>query len=244
MRLLVCIPVVVNGVVLAECLEQIIHKRHIHVLILDNGATEDVKEVLTKYKEYPQVEVWTQEKNVFVNFAWNMFIQHFLVNDEKHDRLIIMNSDLTLNNDWWEVCKNTWEVRPSAVLTPNVIDDKTQMFSPIKNKVLEDLKYVHDGKGIPGVFITLSRKQAKLVFPLPANRIKIWFGDTIIFETLAAAGYPIYVVKDLLAFHHTSTTVNEISGIHEIIEQDKKEWEESVKLELEEKIKKLKTCAS
>lgn len=236
-KLLICIPVVCNAVVFSECLEQILYKRNIHIIIQDNNASEDVKERLEHYRQYPQVEVWVKDKNQYVVPAWNDFIEHFLV-QKKWDRLIILNSDLTLNKFWWDKCQTIWSINPEYVIIPNVINDKTKMYEEVGSEYSAVIN-IPDGKGIPGVFVTLNRNQAQTVYPLPPC-LKIWYSDTWIMELVAAADFPISIFEGLLAFHHVSTSIHRVPEALQVIEEDKIAFEETVKPALEAIIKLFK----
>jgi len=161
MNLLICVPVIRNAVVFDEMMNQVMYKRNVTVIILDNNASEDVKEKIQHYMQYPQIKVWVNMENEFVVKPWNRFIKYFL--DSDFDRLIIMNSDLTLNKNWADVCNKLFDSNPEYTLTPKISDDKRLMFETIlpTNKI----HVVTDGVGIPGVFITLSKDQAQCVYP-------------------------------------------------------------------------------
>lgn len=235
MNILICIPVVKNGVVLRECVDQILYKRNVHILILDNGADPDVKEALYHYDQYPQVTIWHNSINKFVTEPWNTFLDHFIKSE--YDRLIIMNSDITLNKEWWDVCIGLFKELPGLTIVPTISDDKRLMYEKVKKK--HHIERIPENKGIPGIFITFSKLHAKAIYPIPSD-IKVWFGDAFIYELLYACNYSAYIASDLLCFHHTSTNVNSIEGIHKIIEEDKIAWNTKVKAELEKRIEKLK----
>lgn len=234
-KLLICLPVVKNPDVLAECVAQIMYKREIHLIILLNGADQDVKDLLYgTYAQYSQILIWENKENVFVTAAWNRFMEHFLMN-EPYNRIIIINSDLTLQKNWDQILRLAWEECPDYVITPNVINDKTQMYEDII--IQNEGHFVVDNP--PGIFITLDREQCELVYPIPSE-IRVWFNDTWIMGLLKAVNTPMIMVSNLLAFHHVSTSVNSIGGIHEVIEEDKIAWTTIVKPRMEDKIKQIK----
>lgn len=236
MKILVCIPVLYNGVVLEECLSHLVNRPNVDILVLDNGADADVKLVLHDFQMLHGIKVWHNSTNEFVNRPWNDFINHFLDSTE-YDHLCIMNSDLYLQEDWADILQKRWTVDPDEVLSPHIIDDKTMMEKPIgrepaKADVLET--------GPPGVFITLNRMQAKLVYPLPFDIVKIWFGDTYIYDLLRADGYHVLAPINFLAFHHWSTTLERLPLRDKLLEQDKQAWETLGKERLQQTIQKLK----
>jgi hypothetical protein len=235
MRLLITIPCLTNGVVLRECVEQVLHKRGITLLLLDNGATDDVKEAIQFYSQYPQVIVKSNPENVFVNPAWNFFIEFFIAGD--YDRLLILNSDLTMNVNWFNKALFIWEfIGADYIIVPTISNDKTKMFEePSPGNQIKVIPHT----GVAGVFITLTKDQAKTVYPIP-REIKVWFGDTWIYTILGELGVIFVTTANILAFHHTSTSITSTDGIREIIEQDKLEWHDVVYPLMQEKIKHLK----
>lgn len=232
---LIFIPVVKNHHVLIEAVEQVLHKRGIHLIILLNGADQEVIDAVhERYIEYPQVTLWQNDVNCYVTGAWNMAIGHFLA-FRAWDRLFIMNSDITLNKSWDLVLREIWKHAPDLIITPNIIDDKTLMYQPVD---------IEDGKlteldNPAGVFITLTKKQAELISPIPSE-IRIWFNDAYIHSILKAAGYRIVMPSNFLGYHHVSTTIHRVENALEIIEEDKAMWRDIVEPLMQEKIKQLK----
>ena len=231
---LICIPVVKNPDVLRECLDQIMHKRGVHITVLLNGADQDVKNFAKPLSDYLQITIAENSENVYVTKAWNLFLNLF-INSDEYDRLIILNSDLSMQFDWARILRLVWEENPEYVVTPNVIHDKLDIFKHIPIEVGE----ISTVDNPPGIFITFNKEMAKAVYPIP-EQIRVWFNDSYIYAILKALNYPIVTVSNLMCFHHVSTSVNSIAGIHEVIEQDKIAWKEIVEPKLQEKIKQLK----
>ncbi len=233
MKILIAIPIIKNAIVAREAINQVINKDGVEVLLLDNGADEDVKQMLKEYENTKNVIIFTNPVNEYVTQAWNSFMWHFLEND--YDKLIICNSDLSLQDNWDKVIRNIWLQDEDLILTPVITNNKEVIFNPINTEV-ERLEFVTNPAG---VFITLSKEQAKIVYPIPAE-IKIWFNDTWIYSLLNAHGYKIAIPSNLVAFHHTSTSVSTVQGIHAIIEEDKIAWRDIVEPMLQDKIKQIK----
>lgn len=230
------IPVLKNSDVLKECVNQIMYKRNVDIIILLNGADDDVKElVYGTYSQYPQFMIWENKENVYVTSAWNQAIKFFKDHHE-WDRLFILNSDLTLQVDFDKVCREVWEYNPDYVLTPKVLNDKTKMYDHIP--IIPGIMTKVDNPA--GIFITLNHKQAEIVYPI-YEEVRVWFNDFIIYSLLKAAGYEIYTPSTLLAFHHDSTHVKSLNGILDIIEEDKVNFKTIVEPLLQERIKQLKT---
>lgn len=216
MRILVCIPVVKNVHVLDECLKQVLGKENVDVMILLNGADADVVEYCEKYDFVDGIIIAHNKTNEYVTAAWNYFMWKFL-NLRHWDRLIIMNSDLTLCDDWDVKVRSMWSIEPNYVIVPVVVDDKNLVYNSTSSSC-----QIKDTPNPPGIFITLTRSQVEQVYPIP-EEIKIWFNDNWIYAILNAYGNRIITPDYLLAFHHTSTHVKNQWAL-DIIEEDKKAW--------------------
>lgn len=185
------------------------------VLLIDNGAEQAVKDVISKYNCH---KIHNKE-NIFVNPAWNQIISFFLNND--YDTLVIMNSDIIMEKGWSGVLN---KVETDIIAVPNL------------GSASEDVE-VHSGT--PGVFIHLNRKQAEIIYPI-TDCIKVWFGDNWIYQILRTLGYKTIVYHELKAnhYHSGSQNVSRVKGISEIIEEDKRQWAERGIPEMNEVIKK------
>lgn len=234
MKILLCIPIIKGAEIAKEAINQVINRDNVHVILLDNGADEDVKNMLYQFREVNNVQVISYPQNVYVTQAWNNFMNIFL--QSEYDRLIIMNSDLTMQKDWYDVVCNVWKLNPKFLIMPVVSQDKTQMFEPINTEPL----YLETVENPAGIFITLSKEQCKAVYPIPSE-IRVWFNDTYMMKLLRAHQYEIVVPYNLLAYHHTSTSVSSVSGVHAVIEEDKKAWTNIVEPYLNKQIELIKS---
>lgn len=217
-KILIGIPVLYGAYHCKEAIESVINKPNVDLLIIDNGAEQAVKNIVQFYDILPNVTVISNKVNIFVNPAWNQIIDYFIHSD--HDRLIIMNSDLIMGNGWDEVCQKRWAVNHDEILLP-VIGELHYVDTNIANA-----KKVYSGT--PGVFITLNKEQAKIIYPIP-SAINIWFGDNWIYEILRSSGYETLIPDNLLANHYWSSTIQKLGNAGEIIEEDKIAWDTIVK---------------
>jgi glycosyltransferase involved in cell wall biosynthesis len=235
MKILVCIPALYNAEVLKECLQQVVDRTDVDVLVLDNGAEAAIKRLLTDFNYKHNIKVWHNHKNEFVNRPWNDFIAHFLDTD-RYDYLCIMNSDLLLQDNWADVLRNRWNQYPDEIILPTLSDDKELMKKRVSPQI-SLATVVHSGT--PGVFITLNKEQAKMVYPLPHGLVKIWFGDEWIFEICRKTFHKTVIPENFLAFHHWSATLQLLPNKDALLEEDKKMWEQTGKHKLAEKIESL-----
>ncbi len=234
MKTLISIPCLYNADCCSQSINSVLNRHGIDILIGENGADQDVKDVIEKFKEYDNVKVMHEPVNIFVNPIWDKFITYFLAHPE-YEHLIIMNSDIIMNHNFHHVLKNIWKTFPEFSLVPNLVD---------RNKLLEKVNYdlfhfkqVHEG--IAGVFITLSQRQAKLISPLPTETL-VWWGDSYIYGLLEGLGEMICIPDNLYGHHVGSETVKRLPGLQEILDQDKENWNTITKPKMEEKIKQLK----
>lgn len=233
MRFLVCIPCLYHAESLAQCIQKLMHE-DVTVVLLDNGSEPDVKNIIAQYTNRPNVHIERSDENIYVNPAWNLFIAMFFQSNE-FSHLIILNSDLVLQNDWVDVLKKRLRKNPNEITLP-VID------ATLPDKVNTEYS---EGQtvtsGTAGVFICLSRLCAQLVYPIP-QEIRVWFGDNFIFGCLRGMGFSTVIAPNLHAVHYHggSKSVSRTPNISAIIEQDKVAWVE-VEKKMQEKIKEFNT---
>jgi GT2 family glycosyltransferase len=197
MKILVAIPVISGAEHTKMAIDSVVGEAD--VLVIDNNADDLTKLVLLR----EHIAVIENDKNEYVNFAWNQSIYYFLESD--YDTLIIMNSDLIMQPGW------------SKKL------DQSQICIPTDGSHIEDVVVT---EGTPGVFIHLNREMAEIVFPIPDDYIKIWWGDYFTYEVLRRLGYQTVVKAGLIANHYNggSQSVNIVPDKESIIEQDKANW--------------------
>lgn len=168
------------------------------VLVIDNGAPDDVKEVIASFN----LTVISNEVNMYVNYAWNQALAYFL--NSRYEQLIIMNSDLVMKPGWFEKLRRGVSCIPtdSSHLADTVVTE-----------------------GVPGVFIHLNKETAMRAYPIP-DAIKIWYGDNWIYTRVRQAGYQTIIIAGMLCEHfgNGSRTVNIVPNKTEIIAQDQLAW--------------------
>jgi hypothetical protein len=233
-KILVAIPCVTGPDHVFESLNSVVKKENVDVFIIDNGATEEVKEKIRYFSFLPNVIVHGNPENVYVNPAWNQAMKFFLDNKE-YDYLILMNSDLTMHKDWVDKINYCFNEFPEYSFIPKMSKDKNDLNKGVS--LMHDFTIVHNGT--PGVFITLSRKQATWCYPIPED-IKVWFGDNWIYDIIRTFSKTV-IPDGLISYHHWSQTVNAVKGVHEVIEQDKIAWEKIVLPLLHKRIESIKT---
>jgi hypothetical protein len=235
MKILVGIPCLFGAEHTKQAIESVINKQDVDVLLIDNGAEQSVKQVLAYYKQKGAVVI-RNEQNIYVNPAWNQIMQYFILLSQ-YTHVVIMNSDLIMQKNWAEVLKNRWSENPDEICLP-IMDVSKELVEGSVNIQISPAQRVYNGT--PGVFITLSRKQVEMIYPIP-ERCKVWFGDNWIYDIMRALNYPTVIPENLLSHHYWSQNVSKVAGISEIIEEDKKQWNEVVQPLVLQKIKQLKS---
>lgn len=235
MKILVGIPFLTGYKHSHEAISSVLNQPDIHLLIIDNGATDDLKELFKNYTHLPNVSIIHNEHNIYVNPAWNQIMKFFLQHPE-FDILCIMNSDLRMQKNWSDVLRNLYSSICIGTYLPVVLDDcvRLEMMTTL-DPALAPLKVVHEGTA--GVFITLNRNQCEMVYDIPET-MKVWFGDNWIYGMLRGCGHQTIIPENLVAFHGLSQTVSRVEGIDEIIAVDRYEWYNKVQHYLNELIAK------
>jgi len=168
-----------------------------------------MKAVIQKYNKI------VNEKNIYVNPAWNQALKWFLESD--YDLMALLGSDVVMMADWE---KFAIEFFNHDIMIP------TEIFSPPEHMVnVLNMEPEHEEiESTPGLFFLFDKKMAEIVYPIP-ECIKIWFGDNWIINKLREKGYKLNKYKNLYCIHGNSRSV---SGLHEvgtdIIHQDKIAW--------------------
>lgn len=204
-KILVGIPVIYDANCVRRCLAHI--KGADGILIIDNNATLDIKEIIRPYNKI------VNEKNIYVNPAWNQIMLYFLDHPE-FDTVIILNSDIYLKHDVFTKIKSI-DLDAQKVI-PLVTGVSAFYDSPNPTTQVVEA-------GVPGVFICLSRKMVELVYPIPSE-IKLWYGDNWIFNKLQLLDYKMTIYSDLQAIMDWSRSIGLLPEAHTIIEEDKKAW--------------------
>ncbi len=210
-KILVGIPVLYHGDVCLQAFKSIIEEADL--LIVDNGSEADVKEAINQMHIYNngsiRVGLIRNDKNKYVNPAWNQILGSFLDANCPYEQLIIMNSDLVMQPGWSDKIKDGISCIPT---------DGSHASDTLVTE------------GTPGVFIHLNKTMAKIAYPIP-DAIKIWYGDNWIYDRIRKAGFETIVRTGMICTHigNGSRTVNLVPNKTEIIAQDQVAWAELVK---------------
>ena len=230
-RLLIAIPFLYGAEHSRLAIESVVNN-DLDLLLIDNGAANDVKAVINNYHSRPNVAIISNPENVFVNPAWNMAMDFFLEH-KQYTHLIIMNSDLIMQDYWSHALQNFFSKEENKNLIPVAI-----LSDNIHVRDIDDDQFNKLEGGIAGVFIVMDRRAVEIVNPIHES-IRVWFGDNVIYDLLRGFGYTTGVLNNLRAMHYCngSQNVQRVAGISEIIEADKIAWRDIVQPLLIEKIK-------
>lgn len=235
MKILVGIPCLSGYGHTKEAIDSVLSQSNVDLLLIDNGADEDVKNLFLLYSQDTRVTIIHNANNIYVNPAWNQIVKYFLDNIG-YDYLVIMNSDLLMNKNWARVLFNRFITCSNESYLPVVIDDKTLVHKDV-NVVSSVCQEINGGA--PGVFITLTKTQARLIFPITEDCL-VWYGDNWVYDILRGCGHKIIIIDNLIAHHGLSQTVSRVAGIDELIGADHKKWRELVSGKIQEVIERNK----
>lgn len=233
MKILVGIPVLSGYDHTKNAIESVLSQKNVDLLIIDNGADLDLKALFILYSQDERVTIISNPENRYVNPAWNQIVRYFLAS-LRHDYLVIMNSDLLMNKDWSRVLLNRFITYKNESYLPNVIEDRTLVDQDVS---MESVCQEVTG-GVPGIFITLTKEQAKLIYPITEDCL-IWYGDNWIYDILRGCGHKTVILNNLIAHHGLSQTVSRLIGIDKLIEFDTKLWPD-VQIKIQEVIERNK----
>lgn len=171
------------------------------VVVVDNAADEDVKQVLRSFQ--PRIHVISNSENGYCNGAWNQIMEYGLSKD--YD-LIALGTGTTLRYGWYEgVCKR--------------LNSLNEVWLPSIGPNQADKVAVN----VAGFFTFMPRAAIELVYPIPRT-LKHWFGDTYMFNKLQANGWTVKIMGDVHAEHDWGKVMISNPDTYPVIEQDKEAW--------------------
>lgn len=212
MSIMVGIPVIYCAECVRSCL-RCLKNQKAEIFIIDNNSDSEIKEIIKPYKKI------VNPKNVYVNPAWDQIIEEFLKSD--HDLLVIMNSDLYIKHDVIQKLSDLDLDGQKTIACLNIVTNFSEcerVVTCVDSRVFP----------VPGVFIPLTRKMAREVYPIHQD-IKIYFGDNWIYDKLQNMGYTVRFFSDMQATHGLSKSVDALPEAQEVIKQDVLAWHSHVK---------------
>jgi hypothetical protein len=201
-RVLIGAPAYKRGVIVKGVLNTMI-STPASVVMVDNAAEPDVKEVLEKY--HSAITVIGTGENTGCNGAWNQILSYGLRNQFD---VIGLNSDAQLFSGWYDVLIRRLQGSTKEVILPNTGAAST-------------LDHLYTVSGMPLFF--LPREAAQIVYPIPQKLVH-WFGETYIFVKLRELGWKTMVCGALRADHYGQQIATFTPGIEGVVASDKREW--------------------
>lgn len=205
MRILVGVPVFRVPDLVERCIISLVDCGA-DILVVDNAADWEVREVIKRHKE--KIKVIRTESNTFCNGGWNLILDYGIANS--YDVIGLGSSDATLKYGW----------RQALELRAEKTKDEVWIASLTASN--EEVQKV---ESIAGFFSFLPLEAAKVVHPIPST-IRHWFGDQYMFEKLRSKGWSTVILNTLQATHQQSAITYKTPEAYDVIEQDKLAWKE------------------
>jgi hypothetical protein len=211
MKMLVGVPVFRVPDLVRSCLTAL-SDSPADILVVDNAADTDVKQVYNTFKN--RVHVSFNSTNEYCNGGWNRIFQFGLTHD--YDLIAIGSSDAALHPGWYEAIQARAAQVCNEVWVPSIGE-------PVFNPDSSSVTYVMSG--VAGFFTFLPREAVKLVYPIP-HQIRHWFGDQYMYETLRQHGWKVAVLNQVRAHHQQSAITAATPEAYDVIKQDIQAWKE------------------
>ena len=176
------------------------------VLVIDNAADWEVREVIKRHKE--KLKSIRTEENTYCNGGWNRILEYGI--SQGYDIIGLGSSDATLKMGWQQALNSRAEKAKNEVWIASLV--------PFDEEIT-----VVDS--IAGFFSFLPLEAAKLVYPIP-HTLRHWFGDQYMFEKLRANSWRTVLLNTLQATHQQSAITVRTPEAYDVIEQDKLAWKE------------------
>ena len=168
---------------------------HVDVVAVDNGGGPGVKAALREVGS--QVSVITNERNVYVNPAWNQLADRFLASDS--EILVVANADLVMAAGWSDSLLMRHDLARASGQREfwfgRIVADIQQVARPC-----EPTAETTGEQCSGGSLFALTREAVRLAFPVPGELL-IWYGDGWIHTLLSVAGYRGLPLQGLVAWH-------------------------------------------
>jgi GT2 family glycosyltransferase len=200
-RVLVGVPVFRVPDLVRRCLASLVGNAA-DIVVVDNSADADVKEVL---REFP-VRTIVNETNGYCNGGWNQIMQYGLEHD--YDLIGLGSSDATLSQGWCEALQIRMEQFTKEVLIPSLKETHTD---------------AECADSVAGYFSFLPRSAVEVVYPIPRS-LQHWFGDQYMFEKLRSIGWKTVVLGSVKATHEQSAITFRTPEAYQVIEKDIAAW--------------------
>jgi GT2 family glycosyltransferase len=168
--------------------------RHVRVVAIDNGAQEETRRAIAAMGS--RIEVIRNEKNVYVNPAWNQLAERFLASGL--EILVIANADLIAGSNWAaSLLLRHEQARRARVSEFWYAHWAATVEQAMQRRVPSAARAQTGTRGASGGFIALPRAAVKKAFPIPSELL-IWYGDSWINDLLCYSGYRSVLLRDMV----------------------------------------------
>jgi hypothetical protein len=194
----------------------------VDVVAIDNGGSLDVKRAINdEFEVTGAIKIIRNERNVYVNPAWNQFAERFLASDS--ELLAVANADLTAAPGWSKtlLMRHDWAQQNG---------EREFWFGRITHQLEEAMRphvpsiNLTNDQHTAGSFFVLTREAVRLAFPIPSELL-IWYGDGWIHTLLAEAGYHGVALHDMVCWHRGGVSTEHVHERTPITDREKVIWD-------------------
>jgi len=199
--ILVGIPCYRDGEMVERCLRSLNEPR-VQLLVVDNGSDADVKQAIRE-----KGIILRNERNKYVNPAWNQMMRYWLERQSQYATLVIANSDLVLDPGW------SLKLREHLAAATN-----------------EQIVFGFDAqrkRSSSGSFFAMTKRAISACLPIP-EELLIMGGDDFIFHVSRGVGCREAILPQLTMTHVERGTINKSPEVWDIAARDTDRWHQHV----------------
>jgi plasmid stability protein len=198
----------------------------VDVVAIDNGGSLDVKRAISdEFEATGAIEIIRNERNVYVNPAWNQLATRFL--DSDAEILVVANADLVVAPGWSKtlLARHQWAALAKqrelwfGRATPSIEEASNAHPSSIETTV-----EAAGDRSTFGSFFAMPRAGVRIAFPIPSE-VLIWYGDGWIHNILSEAGYHNVILRNVVCWHKGGMSSERVPERTQITAREKIVWD-------------------
>lgn len=188
----------------------------VDVVAVDNGGSLDVKRALEEMAR--DITVIRNERNVYVNPAWNQLADKFLASNS--EILVLANADLAVAPGW----AASLLMRHEQTKENGKQEFWWGHFGHLGSKPPSSEEADAASQCSCGSFFALTKVAVKICFPIPGELL-IWYGDNWIVTKLTRARYRGVTLRNVFCWPPTaSVSQRRLPELNSILIRDQEAW--------------------